>query len=167
MDKLKLPSILKPYGFAKKELKLVNQYNLADVLSLKGAVKSGVLNIEIKFKMQERIATATGTIDFKAKIPCVNCKESLDFNFKGELNIAFVDDKELERTRDSFIEGYEIVNCSFGSEINTFDLIADEVLLALPMFAKHSNSCIKQISEDANFSKKENPFAKLKDILDK
>jgi len=172
----KIPKILKPHSFANKNLKFSGTYDLSKIDKLFDKLRSGNLNIVIKFDEigsgRDRIVIATGSIDFSAKLICVNCDDLVDFKFKNDLNIAFIDDKFDENTgNQSILEKYEITNCPLGCEVKTIDLIFDEVLLALPMFAKHQDNCIDSVINkintkiDLNTAKKDNPFAVLKDAF--
>jgi uncharacterized metal-binding protein YceD (DUF177 family) len=158
---LTLPKIIKPFVFAKKNLKFISNFNLLKVPNLKNVVSCGNLDINLAFDIKNRVAFATGDIKINAKLCCVNCLEDVDFEYKNDLKVAFVSGEFDE----SSLKDYEIIDCEFDGEILTFDFITDEVLLALPMFAKHDKDCIKiGTTEELKPQKKENPFAVLKDI---
>lgn len=164
---LKLPSILKPFAFARKNLEFSAAFDLAKFSQLAGVVSSGNASVALVFAIKNRVAFATGKIDINAKISCVNCLEDIDFTIQNNIKVAFVSG---EFDEDSLNE-YEIIDCEFDGEIQTEDFISDEVLLALPMFAKHKNKCIDTgdaSDTDENrdtIGNKINPFADLKNVL--
>ena len=49
MDNLKLPTLLKPFIFAKKRLKFIGKFNLLEIKNLQNIVNSGTLDIELEF----------------------------------------------------------------------------------------------------------------------
>ena len=168
MNILKLPSVIKPHHFARKTLSFNGSYNLADITPLQNKVDGGTLNINLNFDLKNKLVIATGTIDFSTKIKCVNCLELINFNYSDKLNIVFVsNDIKYEE-----LDEYEIIYHEFGEDVKTFDLITEEVLLAIPMFAKHKELCVDSfdfINKDFSVSKdvdsdKKNPFAILKNI---
>jgi uncharacterized protein len=163
MDSLKLPSVIKPFAFAKKNLTFNAKFNTAELKALEGVVNSGNVDIELTFSIKNRIAFAAGSIDIAVQLSCVNCFQNVDFIKKNIIKVAFVSGDFDEKSLDE----YEIIDCDFDGEILATDFVSDEVLLALPMFAKHTECCIQtNTSEEVEESipTKENPFAVLKDI---
>ncbi len=153
----KIPSILMPYNFARKNLNFSGNYKLDNVPKIKNITKGGKLELELEFSFNENlIIVADGKIKFNTILSCCNCLNDIKFKYNNKLHIAFVD-KIVDEYKVN--DKYEIINNK--EQLSTIDFIADEVLLALPMFAKHTYKCtVKQ--ENNIINNYISPFAILK-----
>lgn len=153
----KFPKILKPYIFAKKNLSFSTKYDLKNLNKINKLVEGGKADLQLSFDLIDRLIVATGSIIINTKLICNNCLDFVDFDYTGEINIAFTSNNQ------QVDEKYEIID--LADEIITDEFIADEVLLAFPMFAKHDYKCItEQKKVIIGQEEKVNPFAILKNI---
>ena len=157
-----LPSQLKLFNFAKKEINLSGLYQISDFpkISEIASNKRDNVRIDLSFCLKNnKTPCVDGIIDLDIVLPCQRCLDDLSIALKVNFNLAFVKHGQLSEELDSHYETYLIEE----EELATHDLISDEILLSIPMVPKHDYDCIKEINEQEIVEgKSENPFAKLK-----
>ncbi len=123
------------------------------------ASKEGELGIEIAFDLDERrIRTLKGTIRGEVELVCQRCLGALQFPLDLGFRLGIItSDGEIVRLP----EGYEPLLVT-GDPIKTFELIEDEILLAVPSIPMHTGveSC-ETGHVNQPVAEKENPFAVL------
>lgn len=110
----------------------------------------------------------TGNIEAELKLECQRCLAPMDYEVAKEIALAIVWDeaqaKALPKTIDPWIVGED--------EADLAAIIEEELLLELPVVAKHSEDCLDPeylstgdtgVSED----KKPNPFSVLAELKEK
>ncbi len=100
-------------------------------------------------------------------LTCLRCMEDMPFQVDIDLAIAFLRHRDEEQEIEGMYEGIEI------DEKDSFDLyglIEDEIILSLPLIAKHQHDCLQydadkldeiELSYRRAMQEKENPFAVL------
>jgi uncharacterized protein len=118
--------------------------------------------VELNFSLKEnKIPCIKGNIKLNASLTCQNClgevNNKLNINFKT----GFLQNEQEGGYLDS---DYEKI-IFHKKSISTIEFITDEILMSMPMFAKHSYKCYQYQNDDyiaKNPTK--NPFAILKSI---
>ncbi len=123
------------------------------------ASKEGELSVEIAFDLDERrIRTLKGSIRGVVSLVCQRCLGTLQLPLELHFSLGIIgSDDEIARLP----EGYEPLLVS-GDPMKTFDLVEDEILLAVPSIPTHKGveSCqADHVNQPA--PEKENPFAVL------
>jgi len=123
----------------------------------------GELQVSLEFDLDERrIRTLKGTIEGKLKLVCQRCLEALQFPVDLTVCLGIV---SSEDEIDRLPEGYEPLMVT-GEPLRTFDLIEDEVLLALPAIPVHEGreNCVTGYSNEPEPAQRDNPFAVLEKL---
>lgn len=128
------------------------------------ASKQGELDVELEFNIDERrIRTLKGRIKGEVSLVCQRCLDTLSFplDLGFRLGIINSDDETVQLP-----EGYEPMLVT-GNPLRTFDVIEDEVLLAIPSIPIHEGleQCQAQTDHvNKPVPEKDNPFAILEKL---
>ena len=159
-----LPSQLKLFNFAKKEISLSGLYQISDFprISEIASNKKDNIRADLSFYLKNnKTPCVDGIIELDIVLACQRCLDDLSIILKIDFNLAFVRYEKQGEELDSYYEIY----VTEEDELATLDLISDEILLSIPMVPTHDYDCIKEINEQEIVEEKsENPFAKLKKI---
>ena len=159
-----LPSQLKLFNFAKKEISLSGLYQISDFpkISEIASNKRDNVKVDLSFYLKNnKTPCVDGIIELDIVLECQRCLDDLSIALKVNFNLAFVKHDQQSEELDSHYEIYVIEE----EELATHDLISDEILLSIPMIPAHDYDCIKEINEQEIVEEKsENPFAILKKI---
>lgn len=111
----------------------------------------------------------TGALDFELLLECQRCLEPMTLNISKQFKLAIVWDeaqaKALPKNIDPWIVG--------EGEADLAAIIEEEILLALPVVAKHSEDCLSSDllssgdDEEVELEEKQNPFGVLASLKDK
>ena len=103
-----------------------------------------------------------GIIVSKLLLDCQRCLDDLEVSLNVPISIAFV---KKENDTSGLDDKYEIHLIEDDEELETKDLITDEILLSIPMAPTHDFDCgLKLDKEDKVKEVHENPFDVLKNI---
>jgi len=159
-----LPDQLKLFNFAKKEISLSGIYQISDFpkISEIASNKKDNVRVELSFYLKNnKTPCVDGIIHLDIVLACQRCLDDLSIALKVNFNLAFVRHNQESEELDSHYEIYVIED----EELETHDLISDEILLSIPMAPMHDYDCIKEINkQEIVEGKSENPFAILKKI---
>lgn len=160
----RLPEQIEPMGLADvgRSFRGVVPVDQLDRLAPLLASKGGELEVELVFDLDERrIRTLKGRIRGKVSLVCQRCLGTLDFPLDLAFSLGIINsDDEVVRLP----EGYEPMLVT-GDPLKTFDVIEDEVLLAVPSIPIHEG--VDQCHADhvnQPVPEKENPFAVLEKL---
>ena len=159
-----LPSQIKLFNFAKKEISLSGLYQISDFpkISEIASNKSDNVRVDLSFYLKNnKTPCVDGIIELDIVLACQRCLDDLSIVLKVNFNLAFVKHDQQSEELDSNYEIYVIEE----EELATHNLISDEILLSIPMVPTHNYDCIKEINKQEIVEEKsENPFAILKKI---
>jgi uncharacterized protein len=171
----RLPLLIDPIAFADKQRTLQGQIPLNKLSRLADILldDKGQIEINLFFAKDGRLATVRGSLKTDVVLECRNCLEALNLPLDLEVNLAVV--RSLEQA-ERLAGEYEPLMIE-EEKIPLYELVEDEVLLALPNFPRHEYECqaykhsseTKSNSDKALQSPSNNPFsvlAKLKNIGD-
>ena len=161
----KLPSKINFFNFAKKEVKLNGDYKVSELSRLSEIVSNENDNVEVylSFRLEnERIPCVEGIIKSILVLDCQRCLDSLQVDLKVPFKIAFA---RNEFQADSLDDKFEIYLIGDDEELETKDLITDEILLSIPMAPSHDYDCgLKTDKGNIVEEVREHPFDVLKNI---
>ena len=159
-----LPKRIEPVGLAdvgrsfRGEVPVSEMPRLAQLLSS----QDGSLNAQLDFGVDERrIRTLKGSIKGSIELVCQRCLGALRFPLDLKICLGIV---TSEAELDQLPDGYEPLLVS-GEPILTFDVIEDEVLLAVPAIPVHEGSehCDTGYQNEP-LAKRDNPFSVLEKL---
>lgn len=162
-------------------VKLVNvnqqfnaKINSENLTRLQAAVsRSGdIVECEIEFHQDEsKHRLMTGSIDTQVSMICQRCLDEVELpiHSRFQIGLVFNDEQAAQLPRV-----YEPVELDEDGRLNLWEVIEDEVLLALPMFPAHAEGeCqLKALSEPSvettdSSDERDNPFAVLAKLKQK
>ena len=159
-----LPSQLKLFNFAKKEVSLSGLYQISDFPKISEIAnnKKDNVKVDLSFYLKNnKTPCVDGIIELDIVLACQRCLDDLSIILKIDFNLAFVRYEKQGEELDSYYEIY----VTEEDELATYDLISDEILLSIPMVPTHDYDCIKEINgQEIVEEKSENPFAILKKL---
>jgi uncharacterized protein len=125
--------------------------------------QSGAVEIRIEFSKEEKRVVVSGQVKGELQLECQSCLQTLNWPLDIEFKLAVVSSlQEVDKLSD-----YEPLLLD-GDKISLSTLIEDEILLALPDYPRHADSCLEHVrSEDADYNatinqtKADNPFSVL------
>ena len=160
----KLPNKINFFNFAKKEVKLNGDYKVSELsrLSEIASNENDKVEVDLSFRLVNgRIPCVEGIIKSILILDCQRCLDSLQVDLKVPFDIAFV---RNEFQADSLDDKFEIYLIG-EEELDTKNLITDEILLSIPMAPSHDFDCgLKTDKGDLVEEFREHPFDALKNI---
>ena len=162
----KLPKKINFFNFAKKEVKLNGDYKISELsrLSEIASNENDKVEVDLFFRLENgRIPCVEGIIKTILVLDCQRCLDSLQVDLKVSFDIAFA---RNEFQADNLDEKFEIYLIGEEEEeLDTKNLINDEILLSIPMAPSHDFECgLKTDKGDIVEEVREHPFDALKDI---
>ena len=159
-----LPKRIEPVGLADVGRSFRGRVPVAELTRLAPALfsRDGELNVQLDFGLDERrIRTVTGSIEGSLELVCQRCLGSLRFPLNLRIRLGVVSDEAEVRRLP---EGYEPLLVS-GEPLSTFEVIEDEVLLAIPAIPRHPEEARCETGyRNQPLQEKENPFAVLEKL---
>ncbi len=138
-----LPRHIDPRKFAQQGITIQGNVDLnaLERVSSLLANEQGNIYADLVFGIDEQgIRHLTGTIDATVNMICQRCLEAASQSLQMNLNLGFIwsDDNadKLPKTYDPWIIG--------EGQTDIYDVIADELILGLPIVAYHAESCVSQ-----------------------
>ena len=158
-----LPKTIKLFNFAKKEVNLHGEYRIANVPRVSDLARNTEdnLKVDLSFHLENgKTPCVKGIINSKIVLDCQRCLDALNIDLKVLFNLAFV---RYESQAEGLDKDYEVYVLGENEEMDTLDLIADEILLSLPMAPSHEFDCSLKVESEIKVKKVyENPFDVLK-----
>jgi len=159
-----LPKYIEPVGLADVGRSFRGEVPVSKLSRLLPCLSSadGVLKVQMDFRLDERcIRTLKGTIEGSLSLVCQRCLEALRFPLELSFRLGIV---TSVTDIDRLPEGYEPLLVS-GEPLLTFDVVEDEVMLAVPAFPLHEGgqACVMAY-ENRPLAVKDNPFSILEKL---
>lgn len=112
-----------------------------------------------------------GIVETNLSILCQRCMQEMEYPVRIELNFAYISSSQQEQEIYGLYESYWIAEEQQLS-FNLYHFLEDEILLSLPLIAKHDEQCVDierlnkqtEIDSDENEVQPENPFAVLSQL---
>lgn len=141
-------------------------------LSAELADAAGVLQVDLQAQRRQGRDRLQGELRGELKLRCQRCERSFDWPLKANVDLLLVQSDEEEASVLQEADPYRVQD----DVLPLYELIEDEVLLALPMLPR-CESCENEINTapaavadaegEAKDARKENPFAQLQERLKK
>lgn len=174
MAEAQLPKQVDAVKLVNVNQRLEAKINTENLARLKAAVinSSDFVNCEIEFHQDEsRHRLMTGSINTQVSLICERCLEEVQLPISSQFQIGLVfNDEQAAQLPKAF----EPVELDEEGQLNLWEVMEDEVLLALPMFPTHAEGeCkLKTLPEPSaeitdSSDERDNPFAVLAKLKQK
>ena len=161
----KLTKKINFFNFAKKEVNLHGDFKVSELsrLSEVASNENDKVEVDLSFRLENgRIPCVEGIIKSILVLDCQRCLDSLKLELKVPFDIAFVRNESQD---DSLDDKFEIYLIGDDEELETKDLITDEILLSITMAPSHDYDCgLKTEKGNIVEEVREHPFDVLKNI---
>lgn len=169
MAEARLPERIDPYRFAETRRILEGRLGVASMQRLAGHLSddSGEVQVELAFGVDdEGIRYVRGRLHAALVVPCQRCLGDMTLAVDTDVCLGMIADESLA---ERLPEPYDPL--VVGDEpLYLRDIVEDELILALPVVARHAGACAgemsagpeeeqEQVSEGGE--ERENPFAAL------
>jgi len=166
MEKVKqLPKTLKLFNFAKKEVILHGECKISNMPRVSKIAKNNddSVEVDLSFHLDNgKIPCVKGIIDLKVVLDCQRCLDNLEIDLNIPFKLAFV---KYENQADGIDNSYETYHVGEVEELETIDLITDEILLSIPMVPSHNFACGLNIDQEKIVEEvRKHPFDVLKNL---
>lgn len=125
---------------------------------------SGELFAELHFTSGTGHLGLHGTVEASLDLICQRCLQPMKYQVSGQFKFGLITSEKYEHKVPSDAEPYLLE----GDEQSVLDILEDELLLSIPIAARHAEECsdfLQQQNEERRVEKeKSNPFAQLKDL---
>ena len=131
-----LPRFCNPDLLASREERLSGALPAGRLQRLLQAVDHAALPVRVDLEFRQEATGRTsvgGRLEVPVRLTCQRCLESFEINLDATVDVLVV---RSEGGADGRGEGREVVRIE-GDCLSLVDLIEDELLLALPMYASH------------------------------
>ncbi len=172
MQNVKLPVTIDPIRASSKKLDyhgIVDTKDLKRIQELVSSVSDDVVADVSFYKDLSGINVIAGTAKVKVKLPCQRCGEDFELDLCCEFKYS--PDEKLIKELD-LADDFDCVELNSFGEINLYDIIEDELILSLPLIAKHSEKecpATEMLESKSGDGQDEegtyNPFAILGDLI--
>ena len=160
-----LPKTIKLFKFARKEVSLHGNYKIADMPRISEIARNTEdrVKVDLSFYLEnDKTPCIKGIIKANIILDCQRCLEALPLELNVLFNLAFVRHESQAEELDT---SFEIYNIGEEEDLDSIDLITDEILLSIPMAPSHDFDCSLKIDKEEVVEEiSKNPFDVLKNI---
>ncbi len=163
----RIPEIIDPIYLAEKRRTYEGKVALLKLSRLSDRVNNleDVATFQLDFTKIGKLSVIKGVIRAKIQLECQSCLQFMDIEVNSDVKLAIV---ESDEEAALIPEDYEPLLCN-DEKITFIDIIEDEILLSLPVIAKHEHACFEQRKpeitiENEEQSAKDSPFSILSNI---
>ncbi len=170
MANVKLPKQIDPVKSAQKQSTYDGRYLAPEMARFSSAVASVSESVFVKVEFAKDAQSLTyfkGDMNVDVKLICQRCNKPFNHSVYAEFCFTPVQGNEEE---DLLPDAYEPVEVNDHGEVDLFQILEDELILALPIVALHEKEDCTVKAEDLQFGhiepepERENPFAVLKEL---
>jgi uncharacterized protein len=121
------------------------------------------IKVDLSFYLEnDKTPCIKGIISANIILDCQRCLDALPVDLKVIFNLAFVRNESQAEELDT---SFEVYNIGEEEELDSIDLITDEILLSIPMAPSHDFDCSLKIDKEEVVEEiSKNPFDVLKNI---
>lgn len=123
----------------------------------------GNVTVKLKFGRKYGIRSLTGSVSADLDLTCQRCLNPIKVNVKGKFCFALIKSADKNEDLPQSMEPYVIE----GDKQSIEDIVIDELLISIPIVAKHDEACSDYISDQDEVvdEKTHKPFASIKDLF--
>ena len=160
-----LPKTIKLFKFARKEASLHGDYKISAMPRISEIARNTEdrIKVALSFYLEnDKTPCIKGIIKANIILDCQRCLEALPLELNVLFNLAFVRHESQAEELDT---SFEIYNIGEEEDLDSIDLITDEILLSIPMAPSHDFDCSLKIDKEEVVEEiSKNPFDVLKNI---
>jgi len=160
-----LPKTIKLFKFARKEASLHGDYKIAAMPRISEIARNieDRIKVDLSFYLEnDKTPCIKGIINANIILDCQRCLEAFPVEIKVNFNLAFV---RYEDQADGLDSSFEVYVIGEEEDLDSIDLITDEILLSIPMAPSHDFDCSLKIGKKEIVEEiRKNPFDILKNI---
>jgi uncharacterized protein len=161
-----LPKTIKLFKFARKEASLHGDYKISAMPRISEIARNTEdrIKVALSFYLEnDKTPCIKGIIKANIILDCQRCLEALPLELNVLFNLAFVRHESQAEELDT---SFEIYNIGEEEDLDSIDLITDEILLSIPMAPSHDFDCSLKIDKEKEVVEEisKNPFDVLKNI---
>ena len=160
-----LPKTIKLFKFARKEASLHGDYKISAMPRISEIARNTEdrIKVALSFYLEnDKTPCIKGIIKANIILDCQRCLEALPLELNVLFNLAFVRHESQAEELDT---SFEIYNIGEEEDLDSIDLITDEILLSIPMAPSHDFDCSLKIDKEELVEEIiKNPFDVLKNI---
>jgi uncharacterized protein len=164
-----LPTTLDVRKAAAREVTVSGVLTLSEMTRLQEILASNCGRIEAKIDFgrdEEKRFAATVSVTANVEVRCQRCLNSMPLVVETENRLAIVGDDEQARSVPSHAEPWLVE----GEQANLWELVEEELILAIPIVSYHDSEECKQILEEyqqplpVSVEVEDNPFKVLEQL---
>lgn len=163
-----LPRVIEPLKLVEQRIDLEGTVALSECERLKETLlqSEGDIQVSLRFgKDEQGLNTITGSLRADVKLECQRCLQPFDLSVEGDINLAIA---RYEDAVNNLPRHYDPLLLE-APEIELWPLIEQELMLSLPIVAKHpEGECSADSTYEAQDEElqqdKPNPFAVLAEL---
>lgn len=161
-----LPAYIDPWDFAQKRRICAGEMPVSATHALREwAAQDNVIRLSLTGQVDKNhYSRLRGTVAVTLQLQCQRCLEMMPYDVAHDFDYVLIRDAAEE---DRIEDGSETLICA-GHELELAWFAEEEILLAMPMIAKHDNCEApkgRPASPEAIPTHAENPFAALKELM--
>lgn len=160
-----LPKTLKLFNLAKKEVNLHGECRISNMPRVSEITKNDddSVKVDLSFHLEnEKTPCVKGIINLKVVLDCQKCLDDLEIVLDIPFKLAFI---EFEDQAIGLDNSYEIYLIGEVQNLETIDLITDEILLSIPMVPSHNFECGLKVNQEKIVEDvRKHPFDVLKNL---
>ena len=127
--------------------------------------QSGEVRAKLKFGVQAGTPCLDGRVEADLELDCQRCMEPVTIHVEGSFRFGLIRSEEEAAMLPKEFEPFMVTD----SEQSLIELVEDELLLSLPIVARHEEQCSeilqKHKEDDSVQHDTHRPFAGLKDLM--
>ncbi|RUO25635.1 23S rRNA accumulation protein YceD [Aliidiomarina minuta] len=170
MQKVRIPVSVDPVKSANKQLSYEGVVPGAGLHRLGDVIVNELQDIQVSLRFdvdEQHTSFFAGHAEAAIEVICQRCNKPMQLELKCEFHYAPLTRRQKE---ENIPEAYEPVELTELGEVMLHEVVEDELLLAMPIVAKHAaEDC--EVDRDAmvfgelsEAEEKPNPFAALQDL---
>jgi len=125
----------------------------------------GEVKARLKFGTRAGVRCLDGSVEADLELRCERCLDPVKHHIEGGFRFGLISSDEEAGLLPKEFEPLIVTN----AELSVIDLVEDELLLCLPIVAKHDEECSEILQKHSNNGKTQHdthrPFAALKDLM--
>lgn len=137
-----VPRYLDPRKFAQQGVHIGGVVAVSELLRFADALVRpiGKVTVDVGFEVNEQgIRVLTGTIESDVQLTCQRCLEPMEQRVSCNVNLAFVWDEQQARQLPKYLDPW----IAEEGVLDFYEVMEEELLLALPIVAYHDKACIE------------------------
>lgn len=156
------PTVINPWALAQQADLVTGKVDLSQMERVIASQNKQQGDVQVGFqitKIEKDKLLFQGQLSYDLALDCQRCLEEMPMTYQFEFELIIV---KQESTLKTLTDDEDGMVCE--ENLDLIQLLEDEVLLRLPMIAKHDD-CAGLDNEEKQEQSGQTPFASLKDLM--